>query len=148
APDMPGFPLESPDSPEVFLTRDLPAEFAALKRLQNAGFEAVGGAGSSELLLRGENAILQFFAGELDRLKSVWKVETGARFTAATSKIERLAPQWKPVSSGTDWLAFDLSFASAGGTVVSQAEIARMLATGSGHKKLPNGRTAVVSLED
>ena len=139
-----GFPLTSRDEPGVFLTRNLPAEAAAFRRLERAGFEFSEG----ELTLRKENAILQFFAGELERLQKEWKVTLGTRFTAATAKVERLTPRWTPVGGGQDWLAFDMSFASAGGTAVDRMEIARMLATGAGHKKLPNGKTAVLSLGD
>ncbi|HEX2748541.1 MAG TPA: SNF2-related protein [Verrucomicrobiales bacterium] len=139
-----GFPLVSPSAPDVFLTRNIPAEAAAFRRLERCGFELSDG----ELVLKKENAILQFFAGELERLQRDWKVTLGTRFTAATAKVERLTPQWTPVGSGQDWLAFDMRFASAGGTTVDRMEIARMLATGAGHKKLPNGKTAVLSLGD
>jgi superfamily II DNA or RNA helicase len=139
-----GFPLAAPDSKDVFLTRNLPAEAAAFWRLERCGFELSEG----DLVLKKENAILQFFAGELERLQKEWKVTLGTRFTAATAKVERLTPQWTPVGSGQDWLAFDMRFASGSGTSVDRMEIARMLATGSGHKKLPNGKLAVLSLGD
>ncbi|MDB6136577.1 MAG: hypothetical protein JWM59_4820 [Verrucomicrobiales bacterium] len=152
AREVAGFPLESGARPGVFLTRNQAAEAAAVRRLENCGFTlATSGAeagGSGDFLLSPESAILQFFAGELERLKADWQVTTGSRFTAATANVERLSPQWKPVGSGTDWLSFDLAFASPRGTVLDRVEIARLLATGSGHKKLPNGRTAVISLTD
>ena len=141
---VPGFPLASRESPEIFLTRNLPAEAAAFRRLERAGFELSSG----ELVLKKENVILQFFAGELERLQREWHVTLGSRFAAATERVERLTPQWVPVGSGQDWLAFDMRFASAGGAAVDRLEIARMLATGAGHKKLPNGKLAVLSLTD
>jgi len=145
AENVSGFPLESADSPQVFRTRNLPAETAAVRRLEGCGFDA--GSAPGEWVLTRENRVLQFFAGELDRLKADWQVTLGARFTAATANVERVTPQWKPVGSGSDWLAFDLAFSSARGTVVDRAEIARMLG-GGGHKKMANGRIAVVNMAD
>ena len=157
-----GFPLESSTNPSLFRTRHLFAETAAIRRLTACGFEP-GPTPSSAWTLTRENAILQFFAGELDRLKADWTVTMGTRFTAATAKIERLAPRWTPVPGtgpvpGTpntarsgipnDWLTFDLGFTSTRGTTLDRLEIARLLATGTGHKKLPDGRIAVISLAD
>ncbi len=140
-----GFPLESAETPHVFRTRNLPAENAAVRRLEGCGFDA--GTAPGEWLLTRENLVLQFFAGELDRLKADWHVTLGARFAAATANVERVKPQWKPVGSGSDWLAFDLAFASSRGSVLDRADIARMLA-GTGHRKMANGRIAVVNMAD
>ncbi len=145
--DVPGFPLETPGHPQTFRSRNLPAEAAAARRLAACGFQP-GSSPAADWTLSGENAILQFFAGELERLQALWDVTLGTRFAAATAKVERLAPQWKPAGSGSDWLAFDFGFASARGTSLDRIEIARLLATGRGHQKLPNGRIAVVSLAD
>jgi superfamily II DNA or RNA helicase len=156
SPDIPGFPLETTGQPHQFRSRNLPAEAAAARRLASCGFEA-GPSPASDWTLSRENAILQFFAGELDRLKALWDVTLGTRFTAATAKVERLAPRWtsapenSPAPRGgtpNDWLTFDLGFTSPRGTTLDRLEIARLLATGTGHKKLPNGRIAVVSLAD
>ena len=158
SPDIPGFPLETPGEPNRFRSRSFPAEAAAVRRLASCGFQP-GSSPAAEWTLTRENAILQFFAGELDRLKAIWEVTLGSRFTAATANVERLAPRWTSVSSGqsagtsrsgtpNDWLTFDLGFSSPRGTTLDRLEIARLLATGTGHKKLPNGRIAVVSLAD
>jgi superfamily II DNA or RNA helicase len=155
-PDVSGFPLESPADPVLFRTRHRPAEAAAIRRLTACGFDP-GPTPASDWTLTRENAILQFFAGELERLKAEWTITLGSRFTAATAKVERLAPRWTAVPgtaptprSGTpnDWLTFDLGFTSTRGTTLDRLEIARLLATGTGHKKLPDGRIAVVSLAD
>ena len=161
SPDIPGFPLETAADPNRFRSRNHPAESAALRRLAACGFQPEASPAADWTLVR-ENAILQFFAGELDRLKAIWDVFLGARFTAATANVERLAPRWTKVGAGTpsagssrtgtgvpnDWLTFDLGFTSPRGTTLDRVEIARLLATGTGHKKLPNGRIAVVSLAD
>jgi superfamily II DNA or RNA helicase len=145
AKEVSGFPLESPEAPHVFRMRNHPAEAAAVRRLEGCGFDVTSAPG--EWVLTRENLVLQFFAGELDRLKAEWHVTLGARFSAATANVERVTPQWKPVGSGSDWLAFDLAFASSRGTVLDRVEVARMLA-GTGHRKMPNGRIAVVNMED
>ena len=140
-----GFPLMAPDRPGVFLSRNAAAEQAAVRWLERCGFTEVIG---SERILRGEAAVLQFLAGELERMKRQWKVVLGSRFGAASAGVERVVADWQPVGSGQDWLAFDLRFVSSGGAVFDRAEIARMLATGTGHRRLPGGRTAVISLGD
>ena len=140
-----GFPLMAPDRPGVFLSRNAAAEQAAARWLERCGFTEVIG---SERILRGEAAVLQFLAGELERMKRQWKVVLGSRFGAASAGVERVVADWQPVGSGQDWLAFDLRFVSSGGAVFDRAEIARMLATGTGHRRLPGGRTAVISLGD
>ncbi len=139
-----GFPLPGPDS-NIFLTRNLPAESAAVRRLESCGFDASGAPG--EWVLSREHLVLQFFAGELDRLKSDWHVTLGTRFTAATANVDRITPRCQPVGSGTDWLSFDLAFTSARGGFIDRAEVARLLA-GSGHRKQPNGRIAVVNMAE
>jgi superfamily II DNA or RNA helicase len=139
-----GFPLPGPDS-NIFLTRNLPAEFAAVRRLESCGFDAAGAPG--EWVLSREHLVLQFFAGELDRLKAEWHVTLGTRFTAATANVDRIAPQWRPAGGGTDWLSFDLAFTSARGGIIDRAEVARLLA-GSGHRRQPNGRIAVVNMAE
>ena len=140
-----GFPLMARDRPGVFLSRNAAAEQAAARWLERCGFTEVIG---SERILRGEAAVLQFLAGELERMKRQWKVVLGSRFGAASAGVERVVADWQPVGSGQDWLAFDLRFVSSGGAVFDRAEIARMLATGTGHRRLPGGRTAVISLGD
>ena len=147
ASDIAGFPLETPGQPHAFRSRNLAAEAAAANRLAACGFQP-GSGPAADWTLTGENAILQFFAGDLPRLQDLWDVTLGTRFAAATAKVERLAPQWKPAGSGNHWLAFDFNFSSARGTSLDRIEIARLLATGRGHQKLPNGRIAVVSLAD
>jgi superfamily II DNA or RNA helicase len=139
-----GFPLAGAEA-DTFLTRNLPAEAAAVRRLEGCGFDA--GSAPGEWILSRETLVLQFFAGELDRLKADWLVTMGTRFAAATANVDRVTPQWQPVGSGTDWLSFDLAFTSARGGTFDRAEIARILSSG-GNRKLQNGRIAVVNMAD
>ena len=140
------FPVPDPSDARRFYDRNLPAENAAVRRLERAGFEF--DPAESRFILRREGPVLQFFAGELPRLEREWTVKTGARFATATAKVERVAPKWQPVASGADWLAFDVKFASDSGTQLDRASVRRLLQTNQGHRRMANGRIAVVALEE
>ena len=141
---VPGFPLVGTDV-DTFLTRNLLAESAAVRRLEACSFDAAAAPG--EWVLSRETLVLQFFAGELDRLKADWHVTLGTRFTASTANVDRITPEWHPVGNGSDWLSFDLAFTSARGGTINRAEVARLLSSG-GNRKQPNGRITVVNMAD
>ena len=145
AQDRARFPLQDPQQPEVFYERNDIAEAAALARLQRAGFAPEGG--GTRLLLRHEAEFLQFYAGELPRLEAQWTVEYSARAREALRSVERITPSFRPVASGTNWLAFDLALAGSQGTTISQADARRWLQAGQGHRRLPNGKLAVLAKE-
>ncbi|MEA3186280.1 MAG: hypothetical protein QOD99_110 [Chthoniobacter sp.] len=138
------FRAGSPENPSAHAgkpARNLPAEGDALERLRRAGFSAPSGDG--QLTLKGENAIVTFFARDLPGLQREWKVSIGARFNNVTKSIERIIPRIEITSSGEDW--FDLSFqlATPGGQTFSASEIQRLLQMGQNHVRLRDNRLAV-----
>ncbi len=118
-----------------------PDESAALGRLQRAGFAAPDAKG--QLMLKGEAAILAFFARDLPRLEREWKVTIGERFQHVTRDVERIAPRLEIRSSGERWFDLNVELATPDGERFSAAEIQRLLQSGRGSVKLKNGKTAV-----
>ncbi len=95
--------------------------------------------------LNGEEPIMDFYAGTLDRLirTDEWDVQIGQRFAQITKDIEKVRPRVTESGQGNDWLSFDLEFSSTKGQCVPEKEIRRLLATGSNRIRLKGGGRAV-----
>ncbi len=96
--------------------------------------------------LRGENAILEFYAGPLDQIgaEGHWEVQIGERFARITREIEKIRPQVETISRGGDWLNFDLRFETSGGEGLAETEIRRLLQTGQSRSLLPSGKKVAI----
>jgi superfamily II DNA or RNA helicase len=117
------------------------AEDAAIARLTGCGFSAPDPEG--QLALRGEPAILEFFARQLPGFQRVWKVEIGERFEHVTRQIERIEPKLQIQSSGENWFELDVAMASTGGERYSGAELRKLIQSGRSHFKRRDGSVAV-----
>jgi len=134
-----------PDSkvPTRYSTRDVGAERAALARLQRSGFSAPDGQG--KLQLRGQTAVLNFFAREFPKLQREWNVSLEERLERSTAQnLERIEPQFQISSSGVQWFDLGVVFAAGGGETFPAAEIQRLLRSGQSHTRLKNGKFAVL----
>ena len=120
---------------------DRAAELAALGRLSGCGFSAPDPEG--QMALRGEPAILEFFARQLPGLQRAWKVEIGERFGHVTRQIERIEPRLQIQSSGENWFELDVAMASGSGERYSGAEIRKLIQSGRSHVKRRDGTVAV-----
>ena len=120
---------------------DRAAEGAALARLSASGFSAPDPEG--QMVLRGEPAILEFFARQLPGLQREWKVEIGERFEHVTRQIERIEPKLQIQSSGENWFELDVAMASASGERYSGAELRKLIQSGRSHLKRKDGTVAV-----
>ncbi len=118
-----------------------PDEAAALERLRRAGF--AGPDAKGQLMLKGEPAILAFFARDLPRLERDWTVTIGERFQHVTRDVERIAPRLEIRSSGERWFDLNVELATPAGERFSAAEIQRLLQSGRGSVRLKSGKTAV-----
>ena len=135
--------LPDPEMPTRYSTRDPAAERAALGRLQRCGFTGPDTGGKLQLL--GQNAVLNFFAGEFPKLQAEWTVRLEERLERTCSQnLERIEPQFQITSSGVQWFDLGVVFASSGGQTFSPAEIQRLLLSGQGHARLRNGKLAVI----
>ena len=116
-------------------------ERAALDRLLTAGF--TGPDRTAQLVLKGEPAILAFFARDLPRLEKEWAVTIGERFAHVTRDIERIQPRLEIRTSGENWFDLQYELATPGGDRFSAAEIQRLLQSGQNSTRLKNRKLAV-----
>ena len=131
--------LADPQSPTRYLARNLDAERAALARLLRAGFSGPNTQGRYQL--KGQDAVLGFFAREYPRLEAEWQVTLEERLERSTEKhLERVAPRFQVTSSGEPWFDLDIAYTTRGGERFSAADIQRLLRSGQGHTRLANGK--------
>jgi superfamily II DNA or RNA helicase len=130
---------------DTMRSRNLAFERESLRRIQDAGFTGPSTAG--EYLLRGQNAILSFFARDLPQLQKQWKVSLGSRFQHVTRSVERITPKLEITGSGEDWFDFSFSVESAGGQQFSNAEVQRLLQVGQNVTRLRDGRLAILDTD-
>jgi SNF2 family DNA or RNA helicase len=115
------------------------AEAAALARLVGCGFENDKG----KAVLRGEDAIVRFFAAELPRLKKEWSVQEGERFQHIIKDIVRFEPRFALKERNDGWLDFHVHFTAGNEAVLSAQDLQRLLQSGKPQLRLGDGRIAV-----
>jgi superfamily II DNA or RNA helicase len=123
-------------------SRNLPYERECLRRLQHLGFTGPSTVG--EYVLRGQNAVLNFFARDLPQLQKEWKVSIGSRFQGLTRSVDRVTPKLEIIASGEDWFDISFSLGTAGGERFSAAEVQRLLQMGQNFTRLRDGRLVVL----
>lgn len=141
-PDRDTFTFPAPDRPGVLYTRHPLAEEDALDRIKGWGFSDPDPTGHCQL--RGEGAILRFFAQGLPGLQRDWNVAVGSRFENISKRIEVIAPEIAVRGAGADWFELEITLASQGGERFSALDIQRLLQTGQGSTRLRNGHIAVL----
>lgn len=118
------------------------AEGEALMQLLQGGFKEDKG----KAVLKGEDAILKFFAVELPTLRDKWKVSVGERFEHVTRDLVRIEPQFSVQESSADWLDMRVHFSAGKSAVFSVAEVQELLRSGQSHVRLKDGRIAVADV--
>lgn len=143
-PESEVFTWTDPERPQLLWSRHLAAERAARDRLGKLGFQGPGSGG--RFALKGQEAILTFFALGLPALQREWKVRIGARFQRVTeAQVEVIRPEVEIRGSGENWFDLEYSLVSAGSRErISGADIQRLLQMGRGHTRLKNGRIGIV----
>ena len=128
-------------------TRNVLAERAARERLTGWGFTGPDTTGHH--FLRGEDAILRFFALGMPGLQKLpgWQVTVGARFTNVSKQIEIITPEVAVRGSGEDWFEMEIALHGSSGERFPAGEIQRLLQMGAGHTRLRNGKLAVLPAE-
>ncbi len=114
-------------------------ETEVLARLLECGFAVDKG----RAVLRGEEAVIGFFATMLPKLKETWQVKEGERFRHVTRDLVRIEPQFAVRDKGDGWLDFHVHYTAGKDAVFSSADLSRLLQTGRGYMRLKNGRVAV-----
>ena len=142
------FVFRDPKNPERILLRNIPAERAAVARLEQVGFARTDAAG---FVLHGQPEVVRFFATDYPKFQRDWNVVLTAQVEKWTSEIERVTPRLEIVGSGVDWFEVRYSLVTPGGQEFSNAEIQQILRSGRNQTRLKNGRLAVIDtagLED
>ncbi|MEM9479287.1 MAG: SNF2-related protein [Verrucomicrobiota bacterium] len=139
--------MRDPADPLKFLSRDSEAESRAIARLVASQFSEPDEKGW--LQLRGEDGILDFFAGALPRLQADedWEIEVGERFRHVTRNVEVVRPVLSGRSGGEDWLEVSMKYETASGADVSPGEIQRLLQMGKPGLKKPDGKRLAFDLD-
>ncbi len=134
--------LPDPASPTRYGTRNFEAERAAVARLLNSGF--AGPDAKNFLHLKGQNAVLAFFAREYPALQKQWNVTLEERLETVTARdFARIEPRFQITPSGEQWFDLSVSY-SGGGETIPAADIQRLLRAGQSHTRLKNGKIALV----
>ncbi|MBS0661440.1 MAG: SNF2 helicase associated domain-containing protein [Verrucomicrobia bacterium] len=143
-PESEVFTWTDPERVQLLWSRNVPAERAAAARLAKLGFVGPGSGG--RFALKGQEAILTFFALGLPALQREWKVRIGARFQRVTeAQVEVIKPEVEIRGSGENWFDLEYSLVSASSRErISGSDIQRLLQMGRGHTKLKNGRIGIV----
>ncbi len=131
------------DADGALLVRNLPAEMAAIARLEAAGF--------NDGELRDQARAARFFAFDYPALATRWDVTLAPSLGKTRDTLEPVAPVIDIVGSGEDWFELKYSVAAAGGEHIPLAEVQRLLRSGQSRLTLKNGKQAVfdpAALED
>ena len=115
------------------------AEAVSLAKLIACGFENDNG----KAVLRGEDAVVRFFAADLPRLKKIWTIREGERFQHVTKDIVRFEPRFALKERSDGWLDFHIHFTAGKEAVLSAHDLQRLLQSGKPQLKLADGRIAV-----
>lgn len=121
--------------------RNSVAENAVFSELIALGFERSHG----HIILRGEDAVLNFYSAVLPRLRSKWKIAEGTRWTQVTTSFTFIEPQFAIRKHEGGWLDCCIHYAAGKEAIFSQADIQRLLTTGRSYIRLKSGRIAVAN---
>jgi superfamily II DNA or RNA helicase len=115
---------------------------AAIARLAQSGF--IGPNTAGYLYLRGQDAVLNFFARDYPRLEKDWEVTLEERLEKSAESLERVRPQFQITPSGEHWFDLAVTYNTPGGEPLPAAEVQRLLLTGQNHARLKNGKFALL----
>ena len=122
--------------------RDLSGEQAAVNRLEKAGFQL---AEPGRWILRGQSAILGFFAHFLPQWNTQWELAETPRFERTRKQVLVVTPDIRILHSDEEGLSFDLSFQTNDGTRVPIDEIRRLLRGGDRSGRIAGGAHLVLA---
>ena len=107
---------------------------AAIARLALSGF--IGPNTAGYLYLRGQDAVLNFFARDYPRIEKDWDVTLEERLGKSAGSLERVRPQFQITPSGEQWFDLAVTYNTPSGEPLAAAEIQRLLLTGQSHTRL------------
>jgi len=145
------YPAQDESDKSIFYVRNRVREQQAIARLEAAGFKPTT-PGNFEL--KGEDAILKFHASELPRLRSIFTVESGDLWAAASRNLTTIRPRLhspssgEGASSGQDWLSLEVAYESSDGFRIPRNEVLRLIRSGKRDMKGQNGKRYVLDMEE
>ena len=139
--EVAGLPRLNGDHCEI---RNLAAETTAARTLESFGFQP---ASPGTWTLKGEPQVFDFLAHHLPSLRTQWQVTQSQRFESLAHQVVAITPQIEILSSGEDWLSFNLSFQSSEGEAISAVEAQRILRGGKTANSKHGGRRLVLADE-
>lgn len=135
--------LPDPANPRRYRLRDFSMEQGAVARLVRRGFDGPDKEGRWQL--NGQDAVLEFFARDYPRMEREWDVTLQERLDWSINKnIERIEPRCDIRPSGEQWFDFGVRYETGGGETFSPADIQSLLLGGRSHRKLNNGKFALI----
>lgn len=128
--------LADPMNPLRYWSRDVATEQAALNSVS-----AIGS-------LHSEAQVALFLANVLPRWRDRWEVVVGDRLQAVLARCEIITPEISIRPAVNDWLAVDIAFTNGRGeSPLSMVEVRQLLQKGVSHRRLADGRTALIATE-
>jgi superfamily II DNA or RNA helicase len=118
------------------------SEQAAVARLSRSGF--VGPNTSGFLYLRGQDAVLNFFARDYPRIEKEWEVTLEERLERSAENLERVQPQFQITPSGEQWFDLAITYNTSSGEPLAAGDVQRLLLTGQSHTRLKSGKFALL----
>ncbi len=118
------------------------SEHAAQMRLSRSGF--IGPNTGGFFYLRGQDAVLNFFARDYPRIEKEWDVTLEERLERSAEKLERVELGFEITPSGEQWFDLVVTYNTPGGEPLAASEVQRLLLTGQGHTRLKNGNFALL----
>jgi len=115
------------------------AEAVVFQEILGCGFENSG----NKAVLRGEEAVLRFFATSLPNWRRKWITTEGERFQHVTRDIVAIEPHFAIQEKGDGWLDFHVHFTAGREAVLSNPDLQRLLRGGDPTLRLSDGRRAV-----
>jgi len=152
------YPIQDQLSKSVYYTQNVDSEFRLFAFLKGLGFKMVSGLTSvtdaTPYRLQGADAVMDFYASELPRLKKLFKVIEGDRWLAATRGVARIMPlvRQRPADSGgsgsgSDWLAMEFGYEAPDGFRLPRAEVLRLVRSGQRSVQGKNGKKYLLDLQ-
>jgi superfamily II DNA or RNA helicase len=152
------YPIQDQLSKGVYYTQNVDSEFRLFAFLKGLGFKMVSGLTSvtnvTPYRLQGADAVMDFYASELPRLKKLFKVIEGDRWLAATRGVARIMPlvRQRPADSGgsgsgSDWLAMEFGYEAPDGFRLPRAEVLRLVRSGQRSVQGKNGKKYLLDLQ-
>lgn len=126
------FPIQDQTSKGTFYVRNKKEEARALAQIQALGFVAGPSRLGSCWRLSGADAVLEFIASILPRLRRQWQIDEGQGWRAATRSLVRVTPELRPVAqqAGGDWLAMEFAYRAPDGFQLPRTEVLRLMRSG------------------